>query len=194
MEPEVLDVVTALALAVALAACAGLRAWLPLLLAGGLARAGLLVLGKDFAFLSSDRALLLFLVATFVEIVADKVPAVDHALDSVSTVLRPAAGALLAASAIGRVADPLTSLALGLAVGGAAASVPHLAKSGVRAASSALTMGIANPFLSLAEDVATIGLVALAVLVPVLMAVSFVVIGFLVLRRVARRRPQPAAA
>ena len=55
-------------------------------------------------------------------------------------------------------------------------------------------MGIANPFLSLAEDVATIGLVALAVLVPVLMAVSFVVIGFLVLRRVARRRPQPAAA
>jgi hypothetical protein len=194
MEPEVLDVVTALALAVALAACAGLRAWLPLLLAGGLARAGLLVLGKDFAFLSSDKALLLFLVATFVEIVADKVPAVDHALDSVSTVLRPAAGALLAASAIGRVADPLTSLALGLAVGGAAASVPHLAKSGVRAASSALTMGIANPFLSVAEDVATVGLVALAVLVPVLMAASFVVIGFLVLRRVMRRRPQPATA
>ena len=109
MEPEVLDVVTALALAVALAACAGLRAWLPLLMAGGLARAGLLELGKDFSFLSTDKALLLFLAATFVEIVADKVPAVDHALDSISTVLRPAAGTLLAASAIGRVADPLTS-------------------------------------------------------------------------------------
>ena len=194
MEPEVLDVVTALALAVALAACAGLRAWLPLLMAGGLARAGLLELGKDFSFLSTDKALLLFLAATFVEIVADKVPAVDHALDSISTVLRPAAGTLLAASAIGRVADPLTSLALGLVVGGAAASLPHVAKSGLRATSSVMTMGIANPFLSVAEDVAVVGLVALAVLVPLLMAASFVVIGFLVLRRLTRRRPQPVAA
>ena len=39
---------------------ARLRAWLPLLLAGGLARAGILTLGPSFGFLGSNRALILF--------------------------------------------------------------------------------------------------------------------------------------
>ena len=45
----------ALALAIALAASAGLRAWLPLLLAGGLARVGVLDLGASFSFLARRR-------------------------------------------------------------------------------------------------------------------------------------------
>jgi uncharacterized membrane protein len=90
------------ALAIALAACAGLRAWLPLLLAGTLSRLGLLTLGSSFAFLGSNKALLLFGVATAIELVGDKFPAVDHALDLIGTPLRPAAGALLAASVLGR--------------------------------------------------------------------------------------------
>ena len=93
------DVVTSISLAIGLAACAGLRAWLPLLLVGGLARAGVLSLGTSFGFLASNRALILFGVATAIEIVGDKVPAVDHALDMLSTVLRPAAGSLIAARA-----------------------------------------------------------------------------------------------
>ena len=47
-------------------ACAGLRAWLPLLLASLLARAGWLDLGPSFQFLASNKALLLFAVATVV--------------------------------------------------------------------------------------------------------------------------------
>ena len=80
----------ALALAVALAASAGLRAWLPLLLAGVLARVGVLDLGESFSFLSSNKALILFGVATVIELVGDKVPAVDHALDVIGTPLRRA--------------------------------------------------------------------------------------------------------
>src|SRR5512143_4087062 len=104
-------------LAVALAASAGLRAWLPLLLAGGLARAGVLDLGPSFQFLASNKALVLFGVATAIELVGDKVPAVDHVLDVIGTPLRPAAGALLAASVLGTVTDPMTSVVLGTAVG-----------------------------------------------------------------------------
>src|SRR5262245_5124981 len=122
------DGLSCLALAVALAACAGIRAWLPLLLAGGLARAGLLKLGDSFAFLGSNKALALFAVATLVELIGDKVPAVDHTLDALGTFLRPAAGSLLAASVMWQVSDPLTALALGTAVGAPAAAVPHAAK------------------------------------------------------------------
>ena len=45
---------------------------------------------------------MLFGLATLIEIVGDKIPAVDHALDALSTLLRPAAGALLASSALWR--------------------------------------------------------------------------------------------
>ena len=183
-----LDLLPAVGLAIALAACAGLRAWLPLLLAGGLARAGWLELGPQFQFLGSNKALLLFAVATLIEVTADKVPAVDHALDALSTLLRPAAGALLAASVLGRVADPLTALALGIAVGAPAALVPHAAKSGLRAISTALSAGLANPVLSLLEDIATVALFVLALLVPVLVAASVVLLALWIARL---RRPAP---
>src|SRR4029450_5803084 len=104
------DALSCLALAGALAACAGIRAWLPLLLAGGLARAGLLKMGDSFAFIGSNKALCLFAAATLIEILGDKTPAVDHSLDALGTVLRPAAGSLLAASVMWNVSDPLAAL------------------------------------------------------------------------------------
>jgi Domain of unknown function (DUF4126) len=192
-EARLVELLPAVGMAIALAACAGVRAWLPLLLAGGLSRAGFLELGDSFAFLGSDRALMLFGLATLLEIAADKVPALDHALDALSTVLRPAAGALLAASVIGRFADPLTALALGVAVGAPASLVPHAAKSALRAVSSTLTAGLANPALSLIEDLLAVVMFALAILVPVAVVLLLLLALVLIARRVSRR-PSPARA
>jgi hypothetical protein len=179
---------------IGLAACAGIRAWLPLLLAGGLARWGVIELGPSFQFISSDRALILFGVATALEILGDKVPAVDHALDSISTILRPVAGSLLAASVMWQISDPLTALTLGVAVGAPTSLVPHAAKSVLRAASTTLTGGLANPLISVLEDILAFGLFLLTVLVPVVVAVVLMVIAALVLRRLARRPPAPLPA
>ena len=188
-------IVPSLAMGIGLAACAGIRAWLPLLMEGGLARWGIIELGPSFQFISSDRALILFGVATVIEILADKVPAVDHALDSLSTVLRPAAGSLLAASVLWQVSDPLTALALGVAVGAPTSLVPHAAKSLLRAASTTFTGGLANPFISILEDLMAVALFVLTVLIPVVVAAMLVLIGLLVARRLARRRtPAPLAA
>ncbi|HSF02663.1 MAG TPA: DUF4126 domain-containing protein [Solirubrobacterales bacterium] len=191
-EATLVELLPSVGLAIALAACAGVRAWLPLLLAGGLSRAGLLELGDAFAFLSTDKALVLFGLATVLEITADKIPALDHALDALSTVLRPAAGALLAASVIGRFADPLTALALGVAVGAPASLVPHAAKSTLRAAASTLTAGLANPVISLLEDLLAIVMFVLAVLVPIAVALVLCLASYFIARRLFRR-PAPAA-
>jgi hypothetical protein len=177
----------ALALAIALAASAGLRAWLPLLLAGGLARTGVLDLGPSFAFLSSNKALLIFGIATAAELLGDKIPAVDHALDVIGTPLRPAAGALLAASVLGTVSDPLTALVLGTAVGAPSALVPHALKAGLRTASTALTGGLANPVISFIEDGVSVALVVLAVLVP-LLVIALLGIAIYLTARLLRRR------
>jgi len=183
----VADVVSSVSLAIGLAACAGLRAWLPLLLAGGLSRAGLITLGSSFSFLGSNRALMLFGAATLIEIAGDKIPAVDHALDMLSTVLRPAAGALLAASVMWKIEDPLVALAMGVAVGAPAALVPHAAKSVLRAASTTFTGGLANPVISVAEDVLAVGMFVLTVIVPLVAALLLLAVAVFVVRRLARR-------
>lgn len=189
---EIWGLVTAVALGIGLAATAGLRAWLPLLLAGGLARLGVLELGEAFGFVSSTPALVLFGVATIAEIVADKVPAIDHALDVISTVVRPAAGALLAASALYQVKDPLVALVIGLCVGAPVALGPHAAKSALRAASSATTAGIANPLVSFVEDALAIGLFIAVVILPVISVAVLAPVIWLLVRR--RRKAAPAAA
>src|SRR5574340_988719 len=162
------DFLPVLALAIALAASAGLRAWLPMLLAGILARLGWLSVGPAFQFLTSNRALLIFGVATAIELIGDKIPAVDHALDLIGTGLRPAVGALLAASVLGTVSDPLAASVLGAVVGAPSAFVPHLAKSALRAASTTFTAGIANPILSLLEDILSVLTFVLAIVMPLL--------------------------
>jgi hypothetical protein len=176
----------AVALAVALAACTGLRAWLPLLLTGIVARSGFLELGPSFQFLASDRALAVLGLATVLEIAADKIPVVDHVLDSLSVVIRPAAGSLVAASVLWPVADPFTAMALGTAIGAPSSLVPHAAKSALRAASTAFTGGLANPVLSLLEDAAAFALFVLAVVVPVVVALALVAVAILLARRLAR--------
>jgi hypothetical protein len=175
--------VSSVALAISLAACTGLRAWLPLLLGGILARLHVIELGPSFGFLASNSALTVFALASAIEIAADKIPALDHALDTLSTVIRPAAGSLLAASVLWKIADPLVALALGTALGAPASFIPHAAKSALRAASSTVTLGVANPVLSLAEDALTLLLVALAILVPLLVAAAFVAAAVFLLRR-----------
>jgi len=195
-----MDVVTlteflpALALAIALAASAGLRAWLPLLLAGGLARLGVLDLGSSFQFLSSTRALVLFGVATAIELAGDKIPVVDHALDVIGTPLRPLAGAVLAASVLGTVTDPLTSVVLGTAVGAPSALVPHAAKSVLRAASTTVTGGLANPVLSLIEDAISLLTFILAVLVPLVVVALLGLTLYLASRWLRRHRATAPAA
>jgi uncharacterized membrane protein len=191
--PSLSEFLPALALAIALAASAGLRAWLPLLLAGGLARAGVLDLGVSFSFLASNKALVLFGVATVIELVGDKVPAVDHALDVIGTPLRPAAGALLAASVLGTVSDPLTALVLGTAVGAPSALVPHAAKAALRTVSTTLTGGLANPLLSFLEDAIAFVTFILALVVPVLVVVLMAVTLFLALRLLRRRQAEAPA-
>jgi len=81
----------------------------------------------------------------------------------------------------------LTALALGVAVGAPAALVPHAAKSVLRAASTTLTGGLANPLISVAEDVLAVAMFLFTVVLPLVAATILVLVAILVLRRMARR-------
>lgn len=190
---EVLGWGAAIALGVSLAACAGLRAWLPLLVAGAGARLGIVHLGESFEALSSTPALVFFSVATVVEVVGDKIPAVDHALDAFGTFARPAAGTVLAAAAMWQIDDPAWALGLGLIVGAPTAAAPHIVKTAARGASSTFTFGLVNPLLSVVEDLLALGLAALAFAAPFLVLGVVVVLGVVILRRVLLSRAATVA-
>lgn len=189
---DVLTWASSLALAIALAACAGLRAWLPLFAAGLLARLGVAEVGESFEWIGSTPALIVFGVATVIEIVADKVPALDHALDTISTVIRPAAGAVVAAAVLVRIDDPLIASVVGLLVGAPVAFAPHVAKASARAVSTGTTAGFANPALSVLEDVAAIALAVLAFVAPILIAIAVIAGAFFFARWLRRRRASAA--
>jgi hypothetical protein len=104
----------------------GLARWLPLLATGLLARFDVVTVGEHFAFLSSTPSLVLFCIATILEVTTDKVPALDHALDVFSTLLRPVAGTVLSAAVMWQVNDPLIALGLGLVVGAPTAAGARL--------------------------------------------------------------------
>lgn len=173
----------ALLLGIGLSASSGLRAFLPLLAlaaafhfhAFGLAPTG------SFAWLASDLALVSLSIATVVEIAGDKIPVVDHALDSVGTLVRPAAGAL-AAGAVLNSSDPATGALLGLIIGAPLALGVHGAKAGARGASTVGTFGMANPIVSIIEDIIVVASIVAAFLVPALVPLLLVVALWLVVK------------
>ncbi|MEK7331414.1 MAG: DUF4126 domain-containing protein [Candidatus Eisenbacteria bacterium] len=173
---------------VAVAASCGLRAFLPLLVLGLAARAGVIELRGGAEWLAGDLALAALWVATVVEIVADKIPVVDHALDAVATVLRPAAAWLGSFAVLSGWPTPWAQLAA--IVLGTMAFTVHGLKASLRLGSTVVTLGVGNALLSLLDDVFALLLLAGAVFGSV--AVLAAIPTFVWLR--SRRRAGAAAA
>ncbi|WCD91891.1 DUF4126 domain-containing protein [Microbacterium sp. nov. GSS16] len=184
-----------------LAASAGLNAWMPLFLLGLSDRLIPAVdLPGGWAWLSSDIALWIVGALLVLEIVADKVPALDSVNDIVQSVLRPASGGIAfgAGSSAQTVAvdDPSTffteSTWAPIVAGIAIALVVHVVKATGRVAANTATAGLAAPVLSTVEDGASFALAAAAIVVPVLALVLLIGLAvaavILVRRRRARRR------
>ncbi len=185
------NLVLALAAGVAIAAATGLRAFLPLLAIGLAGRFGLLHLRPDAQWLASDPALWALGVATVLEVAGDKIPVVDHALDAVGTVLRPAAAWIGGYAVLTGWGAPWAQIAA-LVLGAGALGV-HAAKAKTRVGSTALTLGLGNPLLSIVEDGLVIGLLVLAVLVPLAALALLVLLIAWVARRLGRRAAPPSA-
>jgi hypothetical protein len=186
---QVSILVAQVASGIGLAACAGLRAFLPLFIVGLAGRFEWIPLTGRFEWVSSTPALVIFGVAVLAEILADKIPVVDHFLDSVQAFVKPIAGAVLAASVLAEL-TPLQASVLGLITGGTVSGAIHLTKANLRLVSSATTVGVANPVLSVIEDVGAILGSVMALVVPVLLVLLLLVglFGIWIFSRRMRRR------
>lgn len=165
-------------LGLGLAASTGLRTFLPLLMLAGAGRLGLfgVEINDQMAWLTGDLALLALGVATVVELIGDKVPAIDHALHAVGFVTRPLAAAAAAYAVFGGM-DPAVGAIVAVIVGAPTALAFNAAQGGTRIASTATTGGLGNPLVSTIEDGLSIGTVLISFLVPFL--IPFILLGLL---------------
>lgn len=178
-----------------LAASAGLNAYIPLLGLGLLSRFTSLVdLPNAWAWLANEWSLAVIAVLLIIELIVDKVPALDSINDVLQTAVRPAAGGLAfsagSASETVAVSDPaafITSAQVWPFVFGiCVALVPHLLKAVARPVLNVVTVGAGAAVASAFEDVGAVLLTVLAVVVPVIALVLLIVLLIWLGRRLRR--------
>lgn len=169
--------IAALLSSLGLALPAGLNAWIPVLILALADRFTTTVELQDpYSFISSTPGMIIILVLLPVELLADKIPGVDHVSDLVHTLVRPVIGAIVAAA----VADASQDLNVILAalIGLAGAGGAHAAKMSTRPVITASTGGVGNPVASMIEDAAAIVSSILAVFVPLVLLLILPLVGF----------------
>lgn len=186
-----------------LATAAGLNAYIPMLLLGLLGRfTGLIHLPPAWSWLENGWLLTIVGVLLAIEIVADKIPALDSVNDAIQTFVRPTSGGIVfgsgTAAQTAAVTDPgdfaRTGQWVPVAIGVVTALVVHLTKTAVRPAANVATAGVAAPVLSTIEDFTSAGLTFVAILLPALVLIVLAGLIWAAVRLSGRRRRRRRAA
>jgi uncharacterized membrane protein len=188
-----------------LATAAGLNAYIPLLSMGLLGRfTNLIHLPETWSWLENGWVIGIVAVLLIIEIVADKIPAVDSINDTVQTFVRPTSGGIVFGSGTAAqtvaVTNPVEFARTGqwvpVAIGVVTALVVSLTKTSVRPVANVATAGFAAPVLSTLEDFTSAGLTFVAILIPalvVLILVALIWAAVWLLRRRGRKRTTAVA-
>ncbi|MCA9992709.1 MAG: DUF4126 domain-containing protein [Ardenticatenaceae bacterium] len=194
-----MDVVLALGgigSAFGLSTSAGLNAYIPLLVVALAAHfpvnEPLLKLSEPYDLLGSTWVILVLLILLTIEMLVDKVPAVDSLNDIIQTFIRPAAGAVLFAANAHVITDisPVLALLAGLLLAGGV----HTVKGVVRPAVTASTAGTGNWLVSLVEDIIAFFVSVFSLLLPILAALGLMVLFTLLFIFWRRRRQRQTMA
>jgi len=170
-----MDALFGIMTAFGLSASAGLNAYIPLLVVGVIAHyTDWIKLNTPFDLLANPWVLIVVGFLLIIEMLADKIPAINHVNDIIQTGIRPAAGAIIFAASAHAITNvqPVIAIICGLLVSGSV----HVVKSAaVRPAITATTGGAANIPVSIAEDVIATSVSIISIIIPV------VVIAFLII-------------
>jgi hypothetical protein len=185
----VLSIFLSIALGVSLSAAAGFRVFVPFLVMSVSALSGHLSLGEGWSWIGSYPALIVFAIASVVEIAAYYIPWLDNLLDTITTPAAVVAGVVLTAASITDL-SPLLTWTLAIIAGGGVAAMVQGGTVVVRGLSTTTTLGLGNFTVATGELVGSVAASVLAVVLPllafVLVLLLLIWMGRLILR--VRRR------
>ena len=180
------DVIIALSMGLGLAAASGFRVFLPPFLLSIAVRADAVdvnLMDTPFEYFDSNVAVILLGVATVAEFAGYYVPWVDNLLDSIASPAAVVAGSGMTALVLEGNTDPVIQWSLAIIAGGGVTAVVQGATVVTRGISTTLTAGFANPIVSTGENLASVILAIIAMVLPILAAVIVaVLIGMIILK------------
>jgi hypothetical protein len=190
-----IEAIAGIGTAFGLSGSAGLNAYIPLLVVALASRFPLsdplLNLSSPYDLLSSWWVIGLLVFLLIIEMLVDKVPAVDSINDVIQTFVRPAAGAILFAGSTSVINDmnPILAILAGVLVAGGV----HATKTVARPVVTAATAGTGNWAVSIVEDIMAFFMSLLAILLPVLaglivLAIIVLITWFFIRRRRRKKR------
>ena len=190
------DVIIALCMGLGLAAASGFRVFLPPFLLSIAVRADAVdvnLMDTPFEYFDSNVAVILLGVATVAEFAGYYVPWVDNLLDSIASPAAVVAGSGMTALVLEGNTDPVIQWSLAIIAGGGVTAIVQGATVVTRGISTTLTAGFANPIVSTGENLASVILAIIAMVLPILAAVIVaVLIGVIVLK--ASQKVAPSSA
>lgn len=190
-----IEAIAGIGTAFGLSGSAGLNAYIPLLVVALAARFPIddpfLKLSSPYDLLSSWWVIGILVILLVIEMLVDKIPAVDSINDVIQTFVRPAAGAILFAGSTSVISDmnPILAIIAGVLVAGGV----HATKTVARPVVTATTAGTGNWAVSIIEDITAFIMSLLALVLPVLAGIfvlSFImlIVWFFVRRRRRKQR------
>jgi Domain of unknown function (DUF4126) len=150
-----MDAITSFALASGLSWASGLRLYLTVFIVGLLSKLNYIHLPESLDILSNPVVIGVAGLFAVIEFLADKIPYVDTAWDSIQTFIRVPAGALLAMGAINS-SDPVIASIAAL-LGGSLTGMTHATKAGSRALINTSPEPVSNITTSFGEEGLVLG-------------------------------------
>ena len=166
-----------LGVALGLATLAGVNLYLTVFVTGLAVNQNWITLSQQYEplqVLAHPAIIIIAGILYFVEFFADKIPWIDSAWDSVHTVIRPIGGALLGVQVLGQ-SNPTFDVIIMLLAGGTSL-IAHTTKASSRLVANTSPEPFSNIALSLVEDVAVFGGLALIAYNPIIALCVFAVL------------------
>ena len=190
------DVILALCMGLGLAAASGFRVFLPPFLLSIAVRGDAVEVNlaeTPFEYFDSNLAVILLGVATLAELSAYYVPWVDNLLDTIASPAAVVAGTGMTAIVLEGNTDPVIQWSLAIIAGGGVTAVVQSATVVTRGISTTLTAGLGNPVVSTGENIASVILALLAMVLPILAALLVaIIVGMIVLKAAEKVTPSSA--
>lgn len=191
-----MEVVLQILIGIGLSATCGFRVFVPLFVMGLAGLSGYMEIGSEFGWIASYPAVIIFGIATLIEIAGYFIPFVDNILDQISIPISIVAGIIVFGSVVIEM-DPILKWTLAVIAGGGVATATSLLSNGVHAVSTLTTAGTANPGISAVESTTSVLMTILSIFLPIVSLTLIVLIVILTVRylkRSKKKAPPPATA
>ncbi len=182
------ETIISIFLGVGLAASVGFRVFLPLFALSLASYFNVWELNESWQWIGGIPALIVFGVATVIEILAYYIPVVDNLLDAIAIPLAMVAGTAVMVSTVAEL-SPVVTWALAIIAGGGTAATIKSASGATRLTSTVSTAGTGNGLVSTVETGSSIVMSIVSIFLPILAIVLVVVVFYTIFKLYKKIKP-----